>query len=60
MCTSAYIHPDVLHDEKMTTLNKMKDKNKMPIAHSGTFACPNAQANVLQAKEPELTTIKRD
>jgi hypothetical protein len=50
----------VLHAEKTTTLDKMKDNNKMPIAHSDTFTCPNAQAYALQVKEPELTSIKID
>jgi len=40
--------------KKTTTVDKMNDKNKMPIAHSGTFACPNAQATASQAKEPEF------
>jgi len=32
----------------------MNDKNKIPTAHSGTFACPNARANASQAKEPKF------
>jgi hypothetical protein len=40
--------------KKTTTVNKMNDRNKMPTAHSGTFACPNAQATASQAKEPEF------
>jgi len=32
----------------------MNDRNKMPTAHSGTFACPNTLATVSQAKEPEF------
>jgi len=33
----------------------MNDRNKMPTAHSGTFACPNSRATALQAKEPEIS-----
>jgi len=32
----------------------MNDRNIKPTAHSGTFACPNAQATASQAKEPEF------
>jgi hypothetical protein len=32
----------------------MNDRNKMPTAHSGTFACPYTQATPSQAKEPEF------
>jgi hypothetical protein len=39
--------------KKTTTVNKMNDRNKMPTAHSGTFACPNVRATASQAKEPE-------
>jgi len=40
--------------KKTTTVNKMNDRNKIPTAHSGTFACPNARATASQAKEPEF------
>jgi hypothetical protein len=33
---------------------KFYERNKMPTAHSGTFACPYAQATASQAKEPEF------
>lgn len=36
------------------TVNKMNDRNKMPTAHSGTFAYPNTRATASQAKEPEF------
>jgi len=32
----------------------MNDKNKIPTAHSGTFACPYTRATASQAKEPEF------
>jgi len=32
----------------------MNDRNKIPTAHSGTFACPNTRATASQAKEPEF------
>jgi len=32
----------------------MNDRNKMPTAHSGTFACPNSRATASLAKEPEF------
>jgi hypothetical protein len=40
--------------KKTTTVNKMNDRNKMPTAHSGTFACPYTRATASQAKEPEF------
>jgi hypothetical protein len=40
--------------KKTTTVNKMNGRNKMPTAHSGTFACPYTRATASQAKEPEL------
>lgn len=33
----------------------MNDRNIKPTAHSGTFACPKAQATASQAKEPEFS-----
>lgn len=42
-----------------TTVNKMNDRNKMPTAHSGIFACPNARATASQAKEPEFLPTHR-
>lgn len=36
-------------------MNKMNDRNIKPTAHSGTFACPKAQATASQAKEPEFS-----
>ncbi|MCW5885645.1 MAG: hypothetical protein KIT33_11805 [Candidatus Kapabacteria bacterium] len=45
--------------KKTTTVNKMNDKNIMPTAHSGTFACPNARATASQAKEPEFFPTHR-
>jgi len=33
---------------------KLNERNKIPTAHSGTFACTNAWATASQAKEPEL------
>jgi len=33
----------------------MNDRNKMPTAHSGTFACPNTRATASQSKEPEFS-----
>jgi hypothetical protein len=45
--------------KKTTTVNKMNDRNIMPTAHSGTFACPNAQTTASQAKEPEFFPTHR-
>jgi hypothetical protein len=45
--------------KKTTTVNKMNDRNLMPTAHSGTFACPNARATASQAKEPEFFPTHR-
>jgi len=45
--------------KKTTTVNKMNDRNKMPTAHPGTFACPNARATASQAKEPEFLPTHR-
>jgi hypothetical protein len=36
--------------KKTTTMKKLNDRNKMPIAHSGTFACPCTRATASQAK----------
>ena len=41
--------------KKTTTVNKLNDRNKMPTAHSGTFACLNTRATASQAKEPEFS-----
>ena len=41
--------------KKTTTVNKLNDRNKMPTAHSGTFACPNTRATASQSKEPEFS-----
>lgn len=47
--------------KKTTTVNKMNDINKMPTAHSGTFACSSTRATASQAKEPEfLPTHHKD
>ena len=49
------IHLDVTANaKKTTTVNKLNDRDKMPTAHSGTFACPNTRATASQAKEPEF------
>jgi len=40
--------------KKTTTVNRINESDKMPTAHSGTFACPNTQATASQAKEPEF------
>ncbi len=45
--------------KKTTTVNKMNDRNNMPTAHSGTFACPYTQATASQAKEPEFFPTHR-
>lgn len=50
-----FIHVNVIAQcKKTTTVNKMNDRNKMPTAHSGTFACPYTRATASQAKEPEF------
>ncbi len=40
--------------KRQTTVNKLNDRNKMPTAHSGTFACPNVWATASHAKEIEF------
>jgi len=45
--------------KKTTTVNKINDRNKMPTAHSGTFACSNTRATTSQAKEPEFLPTHR-
>ena len=45
--------------KKTTTVNKINNRNKMPTAHSGTFACPNTRATASQPKEPEFLPTHR-
>jgi hypothetical protein len=45
--------------KKTKTVNKKNDRNKMPTAHSGTFACPYTRATASQAKEPEFLPTHR-
>ncbi|OYQ47224.1 hypothetical protein CHX27_03315 [Flavobacterium aurantiibacter] len=60
IATVAKPHPVTTNAKKTTTVNKMNDRNLMPTAHSGTFACPNPQATASQAKEPEFLPTHRN
>jgi len=48
--TLANFQPVTANAKKKTTGNKMNDKNKMPIAHSGTFASPQRTGDSFASK----------